>query len=157
MPGNFPMLASKPLPPISTAMPAKATVSETPRSGDSRSPRIGHARNATQTGIEIPSTAASLALSHNSASPMKATQPPIVSIETSSSRSHIARGTLSLSCRASANNASAAAPTMPHRPREDSGGHSVSRCFMIGKLRPHPIDVIASRASPSGDNRARPA
>jgi hypothetical protein len=46
---------------------------------------------------------------------------------------------------------------MPHKPREDSGGHSVSRCFMIGKLRPHPTDVTASSASPSGDNRANPA
>ena len=153
MPGNFSTLASMPLPPISTAMPASATVSATARSGDSRSPRIGHARNATQTGIDMPSTAASLALSHNSASPMNATQPPIVSIETSSSRSHIGRGTLSFCCRASANSANAAAPTMPHRPREDNGGHSVSRCFMIGKLRPHPTDVMASRMSPSGDSR----
>ena len=157
MPGSFSMLASKPLPPISTAIPTRATISATPRTGDSRSPSIGQARNATQTGIEMPSTAASLALSHNNASPMKATQPPIVSIETSSSRSHIARGTLSFSCRANANKASATAPTMPHRPREDSGGHSVSRCFMIGKLRPHPTEVIASKVSPSGDNRPRPA
>src|SRR6185503_6944666 len=59
MPGNFSTLASIPLPPIRTAMPASATVSATARSGDSRSPRIGHARNATQTGIEMPSTAAS--------------------------------------------------------------------------------------------------
>ena len=89
---------------------------------------------------------------------MNATQPPIVSIETRSNRSHIGRGTLSFCRRASANNASAAAPTMPARPREDSGGHSVSRCFMIGKLRPHPTDVMTRRASPSGDNRAaRPA
>ncbi len=69
---------------------------------------------------------------------MNATQPPIVSIETRSKRSHIGRGTLNFCLRASANSASAAAPTMPHRPREDNGGHSVSRCFMIGKLRPHP-------------------
>ena len=111
----------------------------------------------TQTGIDIPSTAASLALSHSSASPMKATQPPIVSIETSSRRSHIRRGTPSLSRRASAIRANAAAPTMPHSPRDDSGGHSVSRCFMIGKLRPHPTDAMASKTSPSGDIRARPA
>jgi hypothetical protein len=43
---------------------------------------------------------------------------------------------------------------MPHRPREDNGGHSVSKCFMIGKLRPHPTDVTASRTSPSGDSRS---
>jgi hypothetical protein len=54
--------------------------------------------------------------------------------------------------RASANKASVPAPTMP---REDSGGHSVSRCFMIGKLRPHPTDAMTRRASPSGDNRER--
>ena len=86
MPGSFPMLASTPLPPISTVMPASAVINEIARSSDSRSPRIGHARNATQTGIDIPSTAASLAPSHSSASPMNATQPPIVSIETSSRR-----------------------------------------------------------------------
>jgi hypothetical protein len=142
-----------PLPPISTAIPASATVSAAARSGDSRSPKIGRARNATQTGIDMPRTAASLALSHNSAKPMNATQPPIVSIETSSSRSHIGRGTPSFCRRASANSANAAAPTMPHRPREDNGGHSVSKCFMIGKLRPHPTDVVASRTSPSGDSR----
>jgi ABC-type multidrug transport system ATPase subunit len=83
----------------------------------------------------------------------KATQPPIVSIETSSNRSHIGRGTLNFCRRQSANSASATAPTMPHRPREDNGGHSDSKCFMIGKLRPHPTDVTASRTSPSGDSR----
>ena len=88
---------------------------------------------------------------------MNATQPPIVSIETSSNRSHIGRGTSNFCRRASANNANAAAPAMPHRPREDNGGHSVSKCFMIGKLRPHPTDVTASRMSPSGDSRSRPA
>ena len=101
----------------------------------------------------MPSTAASLALSHNSASPMNATQPPIVSIETSSNRSHIGRGTRNFCRRASANSANAAAPAMPHRPREDNGGHSVSKFFTIGKLRPHPTDVMASRTSPSGDSR----
>src|SRR5207253_9616136 len=75
------------------------------------------------------------------------------SIETSSNRSHIGRGTLNFCRRESANSASAAAPAMPHRPREDKGGHSVSKCFMIGKLRPHPTDVMASRTSPSGDSR----
>ena len=151
------MLASTPLPPISTAMPASAIINEIARSSDSRSPRIGHARNATQTGIEIPSTAASLAPSHSSASPMNATQPPIVSIETSNSRSHIRGGTPSLSRRASAIRASAAAPTMPHSPRDDSGGHSVSRCFMIGKLSPQPTDATVRKTRPSGDIRARPA
>ena len=113
----------------------------TARTTDSRSPRIGQARNATQTGIEIPITAASLALSHNSASPMKATQLPIVSHDTSTSRNRMPAGT-SRRCRlASAIAASAAAPTMPQSPREESGGHSVSRCFMIGKLRPQPIEV----------------
>jgi hypothetical protein len=29
----------------------------------------------------------------------------------------------------------------------------VSKCFMIGKLRPHPTDATASRMSPSGDSR----
>ena len=85
----------------------------------------------------MPSTAASLALSHNSASPMKATQPPIVSIETSSSRSHIGRGTLSF-CRASANSASAAAPAMPHRPREDNGGHSRQQMLHDRKVEAPP-------------------
>ena len=146
-----------PLPPISTAMPASATVNASARSSDSRSPRIGHARNATQTGIEMPSTAASLALSHSSASPMNAIQPPIASVETSNSRSHIGRGTPSFCRRASAISASAAAPTMPHSPRDDSGGHSVSRCFMIGKLSPHPTDATARKTRPSGDIRARPA
>ena len=138
-------------------MPASATIKDSARSSDSRSPRIGHARNATQTGIDMPSTAASLALSHNSASPMNATQPPIDNVETSSSRSHIPLGTRSVCRRASAINASAAAPTMPHRPRDDSGGHSVSRCFMIGKLRPHPTEAIARTTRPSGDIRGRPA
>jgi hypothetical protein len=153
-PGSFSTLASMPLPPISTAMPARETVSATARNGDRRSPRIGHARNATQTGIEMPSTAASLAFSHSNASPMNATQPPIVSIDTSNNRSHIGRGTLNFCRRANATSASAAAPAMPHRPREDNGGHSVSKCFMIGKLRPHPTDVTASRMSPSGDSRS---
>ena len=144
-----------PLPPIRKAIPASATVSETARNADSRSPRIGHARNATHTGIDIPSTAASLALSHSNASPMNAVQPPIASVETISNLSHTARGTVRFCRRASANNASVPAPTMPHRPREDSGGHSVSRCFMIGKLKPHPTDAMTRRASPSGDNRER--
>ena len=113
-------------------MPATAIVNAMARSRESGSPRIGHASNATHTGIEIPSTAASLALSHNSASPMNATQPPIVSIDTRNSRSRMCRGTLSRCRRASAISASAAAPTMPHSPRDDSGGHSVNRCFMIG-------------------------
>jgi hypothetical protein len=42
---------------------------------------------------------------------------------------------------------------MPHTPREDNGGHSDNKCFMIGKLRPHPTDVTASRTRPSGDSR----
>jgi hypothetical protein len=84
---------------------------------------------------------------------MNATQPPIVSIETSNSRSHIGRGTLNFCRLASATSANAAAPAMPQRPREDNGGHSVSKCFMIGKLRPHPTDATASTTSPSGDSR----
>ena len=83
-------------------MPASATSSATARASDSRSPRIGQARNATQTGIEIPMTAASLALSHNSASPMKATQLPIVSNDTSTSRSRMPVGTSRRCRRASA-------------------------------------------------------
>ena len=77
---------------------------------------------------------------------MKATQPPIVSSDTSSSRDHIGRGTARLCRRASANSASAAAPTRPLNPRDDSGGHSVSRFFMIGKLRPQPTEVTARNA-----------
>ena len=38
--------------------------------------------------------------------------------------------------------------------RDDSGGHSVSRCFMIGKLRPQPTEVTARKARPRGDIRA---
>jgi hypothetical protein len=68
-------------------------------------------------------------------------------------RSHIGRGTRNFCRRASANSANAAAPAMPLRPREDNGGHSVSKFFTIGKLRPHPTDVMASRTSPSGDSR----
>ena len=124
-------------------MPISETVKASARTSESRSPRIGHARNATQTGIDMPSTAASLALSHSNANPMKAVQPPIASVETSNRRSHIGRGTPSFCCRASAINASAAAPTRPQRPRDDSGGHSVRRCFMIGKLSPQPTDAIA--------------
>ena len=137
-------------------MPASAMASETARSGDSHSPRIGHASSATHTGIEMPSTAASLASSHSSASPMKATQPPIVSSDTSSSRDHIGRGTMRLCRRASATSASAAAPTIPHSPRDDSGGHSLNRFFMIGKLRPQPTEATARQVRPSGEIRARP-
>ena len=43
IPGSFSTLASTPLPPISTTMPASATISEIARSGDSRSPRTGQA------------------------------------------------------------------------------------------------------------------
>ena len=82
---------------------------------------------------------------------MKATQPPIVSSDTSKSRDHIGRGTPRLCRRASANSASAAAPTRPLNPRDDSGGHSLSRFFMIGKLRPQPTEVTARNARPSGD------
>ena len=77
--------------------------------------------------------------------------PPIDSMETISNLSRTARGRLNFCRRASANSANAAAPS--HRPREDNGGHSVSKCFMIGKLRPHPTDVMASRTNPSGDSR----
>jgi hypothetical protein len=86
---------------------------------------------------------------------MKATQLPIVSHDTSTSRGRMSGGT-SRRCRlASAISASAAAPAMPQSPRDDSGGHSVSRCFMIGKLRPQPTEVTASKPRPSGDIRAR--
>ena len=61
--------------------------------------------------------------------------------------------------RATAISASAAAPTMPHSPRDDSGGHSVSRFFMIGKLRPQPTDATpetpAGRAARSGRGDGR--
>src|SRR5690349_30392 len=45
---------------------------------------------------------------------------------------------------------------MPLRPRDDSGGHSVRSCFMIGKLSPQPIDVTARNARPAGEIRFRP-
>ena len=155
-PGSFSRLASRPLPPISTAMPASAIIIETARVSDRRSPRIGQASSATQSGVEMASTAASLALSHNSASPMKATQPPIVSSDTSTSGDHIGRGTASDCRRASAISASAAAPARPLSPRDDSGGHSLSRFFMIGKFSPQPTEVTARKVRPSGDIRGPP-
>ena len=102
----------------------------------------------------MPITAASLALSHSSASPKNAIQPPRLSSDTSSSRPRIGRGTVSFCPFATAISASNTAPTTPHNPRDDSGGHSISRFFMIGKLRPQPTDVTARNTRPSGDIRA---
>ena len=92
-PGTLPRLASNPLPAISTLMPASAIESAMARIMETRSPRIGHANSATHTGMEMPSTAASLAGSQSSANPMNATQLPMVRSDTTPRRSHIARGT----------------------------------------------------------------
>ncbi len=157
MPGSLPTLASMPPPPISAAIPASATASASARGIDTRSPSTGQATSATHTGIDIPSTAASLARSQISARPMEATQPPIDSVDTRASRNHVPSGTRKVCPRAIATRPSAIAPATPHSPRDDSGGHSVSRNFMIGKLRPQPVDATTRNARPSGDCGARPA
>ncbi|MGY4216712.1 hypothetical protein ACVMFB_003211 [Bradyrhizobium sp. USDA 4522] len=157
IPGSLPRLVSMPPPPISAAIPASATASASARGSDTRSPSTGQATSATHTGIDIPSTAASLARSQISARPMDATQPPIDSVDTKASRNHMPSGTRSVCPRISATRPSATAPTTPHSPRADSGGHSVSRNFMIGKLSPQPIEATTRNARPSGDSGARPA
>ena len=120
------------------------------------SPRTGHASNATHTGIEMLMTAASRASSHSNANPRKAIHPLIVSSDTSTSRSRMSGGTRTPCPRTMAISANAAAPTNPHNPREESGGHSLKRCFMIGKFSPHPIEATARKRRPSGEIRARP-
>ncbi|MGY4223717.1 hypothetical protein ACVMIH_001078 [Bradyrhizobium sp. USDA 4503] len=77
---------------------------------------------------------------------MDATQPPIDSVDTRASRNHMPSGTRSVCPRTSATRPSATAPTTPHSPRADSGGHC-----------PQPIEATTRNATPSGDSGARPA
>ena len=95
-------------------------------------------------------TAASLAGSHNSASPIKAIQPATFSIDTSTSRSHSSRGTRRLCRCASASSASRRGTDHAAQPRDDSGGNSLSRCFVIGQLSPQPTEVMARNMRPAG-------
>ena len=148
MPGHLAKLDAKPSPPIITVMPTRATASASALTIEIRSPRIGHARKAAHTGSEVDITAASLPLSQTSASPMNAVHAAMVNSDTSNKRSHMARGTPRDCFRYSAKAASAKAPATPARPREDRGGHSVNRFFMMGKLIPQPIDAATRKATP---------
>src|SRR5665213_898110 len=100
-------------------------------------------------------TAASLAGSHNSDSPIRVIQQVMLRNADSSSRGHCPAGTRRLSPRNTASSASSAPPAIPVQPRADSGGHSTRMYFMIGQLRPQPTEVMARNIRPAGAMRAR--
>src|SRR5947207_2946384 len=116
-PGSLPMLVSEPLTPNSTASAPTATTIAITRSNEILSPSSGQASSDTHTGLVEPSTAASPALSHNRARPMRPAQAPTDSTEIANSRSQSCRGTLSGSPKATAISANAAAPSKPLTPR----------------------------------------
>ncbi len=60
-----------------------------------------------------------------------------------SSRPHWARGTRRLCPPTTAMISSSIPPTTPEGPRADSGGNSLSRCFITGQLRPQLTEVMS--------------
>src|SRR6185369_320235 len=99
-------------------------------------------------------SAASLAGSQSSASPISTIQPVTLSSAETVSRGHKCRSTFRLWERASASTASSAAPITPVEPRSVSGGTSLNRYFVTGQLNPQPTEVMARNIRPAGAIRA---
>ena len=122
------------------ASPANATTSEITRSRTGRSPSTGQASIEAQIGMVKAISAASLAGSHSSASPISAIHSATLSSAASTSRGHSARGTCRLWPRASASAASAR-----RRSRRRCRAWSAAATSLSRYLRDGPVETPAHR------------